>query len=44
MKKYTSPMAESVVIEAADIITSSFITLSWGDFKKTSDIDEESGL
>ena len=44
MKKYTSPMAEIVAIEIADIITSSFITLSWGDFKNTSDVDNESGL
>ena len=44
MKKYTSPVAEVEIFEAADIITSSFVTMSWSDFVAWSDVDDESGL
>ncbi len=43
MKKYTSPMASAVDFETADIITASFISITWEDFKK-SDVDDESDL
>ena len=44
MKKYSMPVADLVLLETADIVTASFNTLSWGDFKNSSDVDNESGL
>ena len=44
MKKYTSPVAEVEIFESADIITASFVIMSWNDFVKWSDVDDESGL
>ncbi len=45
MKKYTSPFANVVLLETADVISSSgFVLLSWSDFMAKSDVDDGSGL
>lgn len=44
MKVYTAPILSVIMLETADIITSSFLSLSWDDFKNTSDVDNDSGL
>ena len=50
MKNYTTPMANVIAFETADVITASatscngIATFGWGDFKSKSYVDDGAGF